>query len=97
MVAAWTHSAVTEATERTGVRPACARFETETFSFIPWAPLYNVTGQPSMSVPLHWNREGLPVGAMFSGRYGDEATLFRLAARLEEARPWKDRKPGVCG
>jgi amidase len=63
------------------------------FEFIPYTPLANATGQPSMSVPLHWNAGGLPIGVMFTGRYADEATLFRLAAQLEEARPWRERTP----
>jgi amidase len=65
------------------------------FSFMPFTPLANVTGAPSMSVPLYWNRDGLPVGAMYTARFGDEATLFRLAAQLEEARPWRDRRPPI--
>jgi len=55
----------------------------------------NITGNPAMSVPLWWNGDGLPIGVHFLGRFGDEATLFRLAAQLETARPWVDRVPPV--
>ncbi len=63
--------------------------------FAPFAALCNATGQPAMSVPLYWNSAGLPIGAHFMGRFGDEATLFRLAAQLERARPWASRRPPV--
>jgi amidase len=63
--------------------------------FVPFTPICNATGQPAMSVPLYWSDEGLPIGIHFMGRFGAEATLFRLAAQLEEARPWKHRRPPV--
>ena len=63
--------------------------------FTPFTALYNTTGQPSMSVPLHWSSDGLPIGVTFSARFGDDGTLFRLAAQLERARPWAGRKPDL--
>ena len=56
----------------------------------------NITGQPSMSVPLAMSKSGLPIGVMFTGRYGDESTLFQLAGQLERSQPWDGRKPAVC-
>ncbi|MCC6929831.1 MAG: amidase [Gemmatimonadaceae bacterium] len=65
------------------------------FDFIPYPPLFNVTGQPAMSVPLWWNGEGLPIGVQLAGRFGDDATLFRVAGQLERARPWATKWPSV--
>ena len=65
----------------------------KTFAFMPYTPVFNVTGQPAMSVPLHWTTGGLPVGMHFVGRFGDEATLFRLAGQLERAQPWFEHTP----
>jgi len=65
----------------------------KTFDYIPFTPIFNATGQPAMSVPLHWNAAGLPVGMQFVARFGEEDTLFRLAGQLEQAKPWFDRVP----
>ncbi len=65
--------------------------------YVPFTPLQNATGQPAISLPMHWSGDGLPVGVMFTARIGDEATLIRLAAQLEQAQPWIGRKPGVWG
>jgi amidase len=61
--------------------------------FTPFTAIYNTSGLPAVSVPLHWTAEGLPIGVMLAGRMGDEATLISLSAQLEQARPWKDRHP----
>ncbi|HVM96023.1 MAG TPA: amidase family protein [Candidatus Acidoferrales bacterium] len=63
--------------------------------YVPVTPLQNATGQPAISLPLHWNDAGLPIGLMFTAALGGEGTLLRLAGQLEEARPWRDRKPPV--
>lgn len=65
-------------------------------TFNPYNYVSNASGQPAISLPLHWSAEGLPIGTMFTGRYGDEATLLRIAAQLEEAHPWAQRSPTVC-
>ena len=64
-------------------------------SMVAFTRTQNITGQPAMSVPLYWNEDTLPIGVQFAGRFGDEATLFRLAAQLEQARPWADKIPPV--
>jgi len=63
----------------------------------PYTPPFNYSGQPSMSLPIEQDANGLPIGMMFTAKYGDEATLFRLAAQLEKEAPWKDRRPQVWG
>lgn len=54
---------------------------------------FNAAGMPAISLPLHWSGEGLPIGVRFGGRHGDDATLLRLAAQLEAAAPWFERRP----
>jgi amidase len=64
-------------------------------AFTPFTPIFNATGQPAVNVPVHWTEAGLPIGVMFGGRYGDEATLISLSAQLEAARPWAGRRPAL--
>lgn len=68
-------------------------FDKRTAASFPFTPPFNMTGQPAISLPLAQSRSGLPIGMMFTARYSDEATLFRLAAQLEKERPWADRHP----
>jgi amidase len=63
--------------------------------FTPWTALYNLTGQPAVSLPLHSSADGLPIGIMLAGRMGDEATLISLSAQLESAQPWAHRHPPI--
>jgi len=64
-------------------------------TFVPFTPPYNASGQPAISLPLHWSPDGLPIGVQLAGRFGDEETLLSLSAQLEAARPWADRRPEV--
>lgn len=76
-----------------GVEPA-EDFERQK-RFTPFTALYNVSGQPAISLPLYWTEPGLPVGIMLAGRPADEATLLALGAQLEATRPWRDRHPAI--
>lgn len=64
---------------------------------VPFTQLANMTGQPAMSVPMHWTADGMPVGTQFIAPYGDERTLLMLAAQIEEAFPWVANKPRLVG
>jgi Asp-tRNA(Asn)/Glu-tRNA(Gln) amidotransferase A subunit family amidase len=63
--------------------------------FIPHTGLFNMTGCPAITLPLAWTDSGLSFGMMFGARFGDEASLFRIAGQLERARPWSDRVPPI--
>ncbi len=63
--------------------------------FGPYTFLSNLSGNPAMSVPLHWTRDNLPIGVQFVGRYGDETTLFKIATQLEKMKPWKNMRPPI--
>ncbi len=64
-------------------------------TFVPYTPLANITGEPAISLPLSWNADNLPIGVQLMGAYGREDVLLRVAAQLEQARPWTDRFPAV--
>lgn len=67
------------------------------FRFSPFTVWFNITGQPAITLPMGTSETGLPTSVQLVASYGDEATLIRLAARLEAARPWADRRPGIAG
>lgn len=68
-------------------------FEKAVAPMTPFTAVCNATGVPAMSVPIEWTDDGLPIGMHFVGRYGSEEFLYSLAAQLEKARPWRDRRP----
>lgn len=67
------------------------------FSFSPFTVWFNITGQPGVTLPMGVSETGLPISVQLVAPYGDEATLIRLAAQLETARPWTDRRPEIVG
>jgi amidase len=64
--------------------------------YAPFTAMFNITGQPAISLPLAWSEGGLPVGVQLVARYGDEATLLRLASQLEQLFPWAERMPRIA-
>lgn len=75
--------------------PVVDQMISQNLSWVPYTQLANLTGRPAMTVPLHWTPNGLPIGSQFVGRLGSEPTLIRLAAQLEAARPWADKRPAL--
>ena len=78
------------------IRKAAKDISSRMFDWLPYTPVFNLTGQPAMSVPLHWTHDGLPVGVQFAGRRSGDEGLFTLAAQLERAQPWFDRRPPMA-
>jgi amidase len=72
------------------------KIATDNLRYVPFTQLSNLTGTPSMSVPLYWTPDGLPLGVQFVGPFGSEDRLLQLARQLEEAQPWFDRLPALA-
>jgi amidase len=75
--------------------PVVQQMISESLGWVPYTQLANLTGRPAMSVPLHWTPDGLPIGVQLVGRLGSDGLLLRLAAQLERAAPWWDRRPPI--
>jgi len=90
---------MSRAPDKTGIlslNPADMDAYTEAVTtFAPWCAISNQAGTPAMSVPLHWTKDGLPIGMMFGARCGNEWELYQLAGQLERAAPWAHRRPPV--
>lgn len=82
---------------RAGIKKVLAMLAENNFERTPNTQLFNQTGQPAISLPLHWSRDGLPIGVQLAAPMGHEDVLLRIAAQLETARPWASRKPGGAG
>jgi amidase len=80
---------------RNALKKAVMKNMAKVFATMPYTALFNITGQPAMSVPLFWNRQNLPIGSQFVGRFADDATLFQLAHQLEQAQPWQQKLPPI--
>jgi amidase len=72
------------------------KIATENLRYVPFTQLSNLTGTPSMSVPLYWTCDGLPLGVQFVGPFGSEDRLLQLARQLEATQPWFDRLPAMA-
>lgn len=77
------------------LKTAVIRRTAQIFALMPYTTIFNITGQPAMSVPLYWNRQNLPIGSQFVARFAADATLFQLAYQLEQAQPWQQHLPPI--
>lgn len=77
------------------IRKAAQQIAEGLFDWLPSTPIFNLTGQPAMSVPLFWTQDDLPIGVQFAARLGNERVLYSLAAQLEAAQPWFRRRPPI--